>query len=83
VALYVAWAYRLVGCKYEGYGYLDQYLTHRTLLHIPLGLDNPILDVFNSEFNAHLTLLLFGGDIRRRLLPRVSPVNWTSAPLRF
>lgn len=49
VPLYVAWAHRLIGRKDDAYHYLDQYLTNRTLLHMPLGLDNPILDVFNND----------------------------------
>lgn len=56
VPLYVAWAYRFVGRQAEAYCYLHQYLTHRTLLHMPLGLENPILDVFKNdpEFNTIL-----------------------------
>jgi tetratricopeptide (TPR) repeat protein len=54
--LYVAWAYRFVGRQPEAYRYLDRYLAHRTLLHLPLGLDNPILDGFKNdpEFKAIL-----------------------------
>jgi hypothetical protein len=56
VHLYVAWAYRSLGQQDEAYRHLHEYLTHRTLLHLPLGLENPILDVFkdDSEFNALL-----------------------------
>ena len=63
VPLYVAWACRFLARQPEAYRYLDQYLTHRTLLHLPLGLDNPILDVFKNdpEFNTILT------DLRQRL----------------
>ena len=70
MALYVAWAYRLVGCKYEGYGYLDQYLTHRTLLHLSLGLDNPLLDVFKNdpEFKTILDRLKHKLEVARRLI---------------
>ena len=52
--MYVSWAYRSVGRQDEAYRYLDQYLTHRTLVHLPLGLDNPILAAFKSdpEFNT-------------------------------
>jgi len=59
VRLYVAWAYRSVGQQNEAYRYLDQYLTHRTLVHLSLGLDNPILDAFKSdpEFNTILARL--------------------------
>jgi hypothetical protein len=57
--LSVAWAYRSVGRQHEAYRYLDLYLTHRTLVHLPLGLDNPILDAFKSdpEFNTILARL--------------------------
>jgi len=63
VPLHVAWAYRFVDQQHEAYHYLDQYLAHRTLLHLPLGLDNPILDVFKNdpEFNTILT------DLKRKL----------------
>jgi hypothetical protein len=56
VPLHVAWAYRFVGRQQEAYRYLDQYLAHRTFLHLPLGLDNPILDGFKNdpEFNTIL-----------------------------
>jgi serine/threonine protein kinase len=56
VSLYVAWACRCVGRQREAYRYLNQYVTHRTFLHLPLGLDNPILDPFKSdhEFNTIL-----------------------------
>src|SRR5262249_23119934 len=43
VPLHVAWAYRLAGRQQEAYSYMDRFLAHRTLLHLPLGLDNPIL----------------------------------------
>lgn len=49
VPLYVAWAYRLLGRKDEAYRYLDEFLGHRTLLQIQLGLDNPMLDVFKND----------------------------------
>jgi tetratricopeptide (TPR) repeat protein len=56
VHLYVAWAYRFLGQQDEAYRHLHEYLAHRTLLHLPLGLENPILDVFKNdpEFNALL-----------------------------
>jgi Tfp pilus assembly protein PilF len=56
VHLYVAWAYRSVGRKDEAYRHLHEYLAHRTLLHLPLGLENPILDVFDNDpsFNTIL-----------------------------
>jgi Tfp pilus assembly protein PilF len=59
IPLSVAWAYRSVGRQHEAYRYLDLYLTHRTLVHLPLGLDNPILDAFKSdpEFNTILARL--------------------------
>lgn len=68
VPLHVAWAYRFVGRQREAYRYLDQYLTHRTLLHLPRGLDNPILDVFknNPEFNTILDGLKQNLEIARR-----------------
>lgn len=49
VPLYVAWGYRYLDRKDEAYHYLDQYLAHRTILHIPLGLQNPLLDVFKND----------------------------------
>ena len=63
VPLYLAWACRFLGRQPEAYRYLRQYLTHRTLLHLPLGLHNPILDVFKNdrEFNTILT------DLKQRL----------------
>jgi hypothetical protein len=68
VPLYVAWAHRLIGRKDDAYHYLDQYLTNRTLLHMPLGLDNPILDVFNNdpEFDTILVDLKQKLEIARR-----------------
>jgi tetratricopeptide (TPR) repeat protein len=56
VHLYVAWAYRSLSQQDEAYRHLREYLAHRTLLHLPLGLENPILDVFHndSEFNTIL-----------------------------
>ena len=54
VRLYVAWAYRLLNSREEAYQHLNEYLVQRTLLDIPLGLENPILDAFRSdpEFTA-------------------------------
>jgi serine/threonine protein kinase len=49
VPLHVAWGYRSVGQQDEAYRYLDQYLTNRTLFHLPLGLNNPILDAFKCD----------------------------------
>jgi serine/threonine protein kinase len=49
VPLHVAWACRFAGRQHEATRYLDQYLSHRTLLHLPLGLENPILDVFKND----------------------------------
>jgi tetratricopeptide (TPR) repeat protein len=56
VPLHVAWACRFAGRQHEAYRYLGQYLSHRTLLHLPFGLENPILDVFknDSEFTSML-----------------------------
>jgi serine/threonine protein kinase len=70
VPLYVAWAYRFAGRRHEAYRYLDQYLAHRTLLHLPLGLDNPILDGFKNdpEFNAILADLKQKLDVARRAI---------------
>jgi len=70
VPLYVAWAYRRAGQQYEAYRYLDQYLTHRTLLHLPLGVDNPILDVFKNdpEFKTILANLKEKLEVARRLI---------------
>jgi serine/threonine protein kinase len=70
VPLYVAWACRFLGRQPEAYRYLDQYLTHRTLLHLPLGLDNPILDVFKNdpEFKTILTELKQRLEVARRAI---------------
>jgi serine/threonine protein kinase len=53
---HIAWAYRCIGRRREAYDYLNRYLTHRTFLHLPLGLDNPLLNSFknDAEFNAIL-----------------------------
>jgi Tfp pilus assembly protein PilF len=68
VPLYVAWACRFVGRQPEAYRYLGQYLDHRTLLHLPLGLNNPIMDVFKNdpEFNTMLADLEQKLEIARR-----------------
>jgi tetratricopeptide (TPR) repeat protein len=54
VPLCVAWAKRYLDEKAEGHRYLQRHLSHRTLLHLPLGVENPILNVFrdDSEFAA-------------------------------
>jgi Tfp pilus assembly protein PilF len=54
--LYVAWAYRSLGRRDDAYRHLREFLAHRTLLHMSLGVDNPILDLFknDSEFNSIL-----------------------------
>jgi tetratricopeptide (TPR) repeat protein len=49
VQLYVAWAYRLLNSEEEAYRHLNEYLAQRTLLHVPLGVENPIFDVFRSD----------------------------------
>jgi serine/threonine protein kinase len=49
VRLYVAWAYRLLDSGEEAYRHLNEYLAQRTLLDLPLGLENPILDAFRSD----------------------------------
>jgi len=56
VPLYVAWAYRFLDDKSKGYCHLEKYLAHRTLLEIPLGLRNPILDVFKNDPEYHTIL---------------------------
>jgi serine/threonine protein kinase len=63
VHFHVAWAYRCIGRQREAYDYLSRYLTHRTFLHLPLGLDNPLLNSFkhDGEFNAILV------DLRQKL----------------
>jgi tetratricopeptide (TPR) repeat protein len=68
VPLHVAWAYRSVGRKNEAYRYLDQFLTHRTLVHLPLGLENPILGAFkrDPEFKTILAGLEQKVDAARR-----------------
>jgi serine/threonine protein kinase len=56
VHFHIAWAYRCIGRRREAYDYLNRYLTHRTFLHLPLGLDNPLLNSFkhDGEFDAIL-----------------------------
>jgi len=49
VPLYIAWAYRLLQDEGKAYRYLSTYLANRTLLELPLGLCNPILDVFKND----------------------------------
>jgi hypothetical protein len=68
VPLYVAWAYRFVGRQHEAYHYLDRYLTHRTLLHLPLGIENPILEGFKNdpEFQTILADLKQKLEVARR-----------------
>ncbi|MBV8586477.1 MAG: hypothetical protein JO308_09340 [Verrucomicrobia bacterium] len=70
VPLHVGWAYRSVGRQDEAYRYLRQYLTHRTLVHLPLGLDNPILDAFrpDPEFKTILAALEQKLDAARRAI---------------
>jgi tetratricopeptide (TPR) repeat protein len=59
VHFHVSWAYRCIGRQREAYDYLNRYLTHRTFLHLPFGLDNPLLNSFmhDAEFNAILVAL--------------------------
>jgi serine/threonine protein kinase len=64
VHLYVAWAYRSAGQQDEAYRHLRQYLAHRTLLHLPLGLENPILDAFKNDFEFNTIL----GDLKQKLV---------------
>ena len=54
--LYVAWAYRLLDQRGKAYCHLEKFLAHRTLLEIPLGLGNPILDVFKNDPEFHAIL---------------------------
>jgi tetratricopeptide (TPR) repeat protein len=49
VPLYVAWAERYLQNKPQAYDYLRRFLANRTLLHVPLGLKNPILHVFRED----------------------------------
>ena len=63
VPLHVAWAYRFAGQQQEAYRYLARYLTHRTLLHLPLGLDNPILDGFKNDLEFSTIL----ADLKEKL----------------
>lgn len=68
VPLYVAWACRLLDDKSAAYRHLESYLAHRTLLEIPFGLRNPLLDVFKSdpEFNAILADIYQKFEVARR-----------------
>ena len=70
VQLYVAWAYRLLNDKNEGYRHLNEYLAQRSFLHVPLGLENPIFDVFRSDaqFDALTAELKEKFEIVRRLI---------------
>ena len=70
VHLHVAWAYRSLGRQHEAYRHLREYLAHRTLLHMPLGLDNPILDLFKNdpEFSTLLDDLKLKLEVARRLI---------------
>ena len=70
VQLYVAWAYRLLNDKNEAYRHLNEYLAQRSFLHVPLGLENPIFEVFRSdvEFDALTTDLEQKFEIVRRLI---------------
>ena len=81
--VYVTWACRSVGREQEAYRYLAQHLKHRTLVHLPPGLDNPILDAFKSdpEFVAILANLKQKLDFARRAIREHeaaarSPVCW-------
>ena len=66
--LYIAWACRFLERKEEAYRYLQEYLAHRTLLHIALGVDNPILDLFkiDPEFNSILADMNQKFEVARR-----------------
>jgi serine/threonine protein kinase len=68
--LCVAWACRFVGRQREAYDHLDQYLAHRTFLHLPLGLDNPLLHVFQDDpkFHAILADLAQKLEVARRVI---------------
>jgi serine/threonine protein kinase len=70
VHFHVAWAHRCMGRQSEAYRYLNRYLTHRTFLHLPLGLDNPLLNSFknDAEFNTILTSLKQKLDAARRAI---------------
>ncbi|MGA8477518.1 MAG: hypothetical protein WB696_06125, partial [Chthoniobacterales bacterium] len=63
-----AWACRFLERKEEAYRYLQEYLAHRTLLHIALGVDNPILDLFkiDPEFNSILADMNQKFEVARR-----------------
>jgi tetratricopeptide (TPR) repeat protein len=56
VPLYMAWAYRILDDQAKALIHLEKYLAHRTLLEIPLGLSNPILDVFKNDPEFHTIL---------------------------
>jgi tetratricopeptide (TPR) repeat protein len=66
--LYLAWAYRLLGEKDKAYRHLEKYLANRTLLEIPLGLGNPMLEIFknDAEFKAILADVNLKFEIARR-----------------
>ena len=70
VQLYVAWAYRLLNDKNEAYRHLNEYLAQRSFLHVPLGLENPIFEIFrpDGEFDALKADLHEKFEIVRRLI---------------
>jgi tetratricopeptide (TPR) repeat protein len=70
VHFHVAWAYRCVGQQHEAYDYLNRYLIHRTFLHLPFGLDNPLLVEFKKdpEFNANLVAFSQKLEIARQVI---------------
>jgi hypothetical protein len=70
VQLYIAWAYRLLNDKNEAYRYLNEYLAQRSFLHVPLGLENPIFEIFRGDvhFDALAADLDEKFEIVRRLI---------------
>jgi tetratricopeptide (TPR) repeat protein len=70
VHFHVAWAYRSIGQQREAYDYFNRYLTHRTFLHLPFGLDNPLLVGFKNDprFNAILVALKQKLEVARQVI---------------
>ncbi len=70
IPICVAWGYRCLENNPNAYRYLRRYLANRTLLHLPLGLKDPILHVFgdDSEFQEILAQMDAKFDVVRRAI---------------
>ncbi len=70
IPICVAWGYRCLKNSVEAYRYLQRYLANRTLLHLPLGLKDPMLHVFRDdmEFQTILAQMDAKFDVVRRAI---------------